>query len=478
MIHAWSVTVRQGTDAQSETSPGRSDLIRVREERPGWRHRLRRLSLGVARPFVRLWIHLLEGARDDMLMPDDPPLVHSIGVGGHRILIVGGAVSVGWGVASHHLSIPGTLARSLTAHTGRGATVNLVVAPRLKIAGVVPLLRDLDLTRFDAIIVAVGTTDATDLTTRPEWAERLEHTLVTLADAAPGARLVVAGIPPLRAIPRYAKTSVSYADRRATILNDQPRRTSESFEKATFVPLTTPLAAGYSPTSIYERWGARLATVLATGLPSRAARAGLATRAGLVDGRRESREEARRQRSVDALPLADLDALPRIKRIVGFARIAFGTEAAVFSIIDRDWQLNHVRVGIESSSVPRFDSFCSQTIRDDVEFIIPDARVDERFRTTSLVVGAPHIRFYAGFPVEAPTGERIGALCVFDPHPREMSDVDVPLLRELALAIQVELWTLLTTPVEPTESEVHPRRSFSIPPIGLSLPKFPASDIG
>lgn len=64
--------------------------------------------------------------------------------------------------------------------------------------------------------------------------------------------------------------------------------------------------------------------------------------------------------------------------------------------------------------------------------------------THPLVVGAPHTRFYAGFPIESPSGERIGVLCVFDPEPR-VDEVDTVLLRELALMVQAELRRPQTT---------------------------------
>jgi GAF domain-containing protein len=71
--------------------------------------------------------------------------------------------------------------------------------------------------------------------------------------------------------------------------------------------------------------------------------------------------------------------------------------------------------------------------------VVPDALADERFRNNPYVLGEPHIRFYAGFPIESADGERIGALCVFDPEPRAAGDVDLVLLRELALMLQAEL---------------------------------------
>jgi hypothetical protein len=49
------------------------------------------------------------------------------------------------------------------------------------------------------------------------------------------------------------------------------------------------------------------------------------------------------------------------------------------------------------------------------------------------------VRFFAGFPIESPSGERIGALCVFDPAPGTRAGADSVLLRQLALMIQEEL---------------------------------------
>jgi GAF domain-containing protein len=49
------------------------------------------------------------------------------------------------------------------------------------------------------------------------------------------------------------------------------------------------------------------------------------------------------------------------------------------------------------------------------------------------------VRFYAGYPIEAPDGVCVGTLCVFDPEPREFGDADAALLRGLALMAQSEL---------------------------------------
>ena len=66
-------------------------------------------------------------------------------------------------------------------------------------------------------------------------------------------------------------------------------------------------------------------------------------------------------------------------------------------------------------------------------------QLDPRFQDSSIVVSGPGIRYYAGFPVDAPGGQRIGALCVFDTVPHAADDIDVELLRGLAQLVQDEL---------------------------------------
>ena len=56
-----------------------------------------------------------------------------------------------------------------------------------------------------------------------------------------------------------------------------------------------------------------------------------------------------------------------------------------------------------------------------------------------MVLGDPNIRFYAGYPLTTPTGERIGALCVFDPKPRSFTGDEKGLLQDLALWVQKEM---------------------------------------
>lgn len=65
-------------------------------------------------------------------------------------------------------------------------------------------------------------------------------------------------------------------------------------------------------------------------------------------------------------------------------------------------------------------SFCAHALLTNDALVIPDALLDERFHDNPLVTGAPGIRFYAGQPLSAPNGARVGTLCLIDTQPRSL----------------------------------------------------------
>ncbi|NKX52139.1 serine phosphatase, partial [Arthrobacter deserti] len=49
------------------------------------------------------------------------------------------------------------------------------------------------------------------------------------------------------------------------------------------------------------------------------------------------------------------------------------------------------------------------------------------------------VRFYAGEPVRAPDGERVGSLCIVDTRPRQLRSREQEILHELAGWVEREL---------------------------------------
>jgi len=96
--------------------------------------------------------------------------------------------------------------------------------------------------------------------------------------------------------------------------------------------------------------------------------------------------------------------------------------------------------GMEPTVLPRSESFCDTTIRRTGHLVIEDASLDSRYSDYTVVTGPPHVRFYAGYPLEAPDGQRVGALCVMDTKPRRFSEQDATALRNLAVSVQRHLY--------------------------------------
>lgn len=138
----------------------------------------------------------------------------------------------------------------------------------------------------------------------------------------------------------------------------------------------------------------------------------------------------RRYEVLDTPAEAEFDA------VVREAAEAFGVPTALVSLVDRNRQWFKAKVGLEPPETPRAPAFCSHAIHSDDPFVVPDAARDERFAGNPLVVGEPHIRFYAGAPLTTPDGHHIGTLCLIDYQPRAPLD-DAERAKLEALAARV-----------------------------------------
>src|SRR5207248_2950113 len=73
--------------------------------------------------------------------------------------------------------------------------------------------------------------------------------------------------------------------------------------------------------------------------------------------------------------------------------------------------------------MPRAGWFCTQALlTGGSAMVVPNAATDPRFHDKPFVVGAPHLRFFAGVWLTAPNGLPIGTLCVLDRVPRGLPD--------------------------------------------------------
>lgn len=127
----------------------------------------------------------------------------------------------------------------------------------------------------------------------------------------------------------------------------------------------------------------------------------------------------------------------RFDRLTRLAQRIFNTPIAIISLIDNESMRFKSCQGLDVSEIPSKQSFCSEAMKSEKTFYIPDTLEDPRFCGNPLVIGSPRIRFYAGTPITL-AGQKIGTLCVIDIKPRIISDNDLTILYELGICIQAE----------------------------------------
>ena len=71
--------------------------------------------------------------------------------------------------------------------------------------------------------------------------------------------------------------------------------------------------------------------------------------------------------------------------------------------------------------------------------LVEDATRDDRVKNLSAVTGEGHLRFYAGYPLRAPDGSRVGTLCILDTEPRTLEQFELDTLSELGRMVEMEL---------------------------------------
>jgi hypothetical protein len=153
----------------------------------------------------------------------------------------------------------------------------------------------------------------------------------------------------------------------------------------------------------------------------------------------ETAEQARVE-AVRELGLLDTPPEERFDRVVRLAQQFFDVATVAVNLIDDDRLFVKSAVGFESGgSLPRDNSFCPLTIDTQQTLVVSDARNDADWADHPFVTGDPKVRFYAATPLAGPNGQVVGALCMVDREPRELSSSDRALLDDLAGWVETEL---------------------------------------
>lgn len=150
-------------------------------------------------------------------------------------------------------------------------------------------------------------------------------------------------------------------------------------------------------------------------------------------------DDVQRLRDLERLGVLHHPGDEHFNRLVGLTATVLDAPIALISLVDRDRQWFLAHHGLDISETPRSMAFCAHAIAADETLVVADASQDSRFEGNPLVTGPPHIRFYAGAPLQSREGHNLGTLCVIDRQPRQLPPQQVALLEDLAQLVRREL---------------------------------------
>jgi len=149
-------------------------------------------------------------------------------------------------------------------------------------------------------------------------------------------------------------------------------------------------------------------------------------------------------RRTQLLDSAEEEPFDRIARL---ASTFLGTPIATVTLIDRDRQFYKAALGLPepiktARETPLELSFCRHTVALGTPLVIADTRADERVNLMPSVT-EHGILAYAGVPLILDESA-IGTLCVMDVTPREWSEQQIGVLRDLGAMVMTEIELRMT----------------------------------
>jgi len=149
--------------------------------------------------------------------------------------------------------------------------------------------------------------------------------------------------------------------------------------------------------------------------------------------------ETERLAALKEYRILDTDAEQAYDDITALAAHVCDVPIAMVSLVDKSRQWFKSRMGLSKQETPRDVAFCAHAILQTEPLIVRDALKDARFVDSTLVTRAPHIRFYAGFPLANPEGYTLGTLCAIDRKPRQLSPRQKSAMQALARQVMALL---------------------------------------
>ncbi len=144
-------------------------------------------------------------------------------------------------------------------------------------------------------------------------------------------------------------------------------------------------------------------------------------------------QEAARLQALQSYAILDTPPEEAFDQLAQLAAHIFDVPIAIVNLVDQQRQWFKAVVGLPLRETERSVSFCTHWLdgrRSPV--VVPDTTQHPLFATHPLVLGPPHIRFYACAPLVTAEGLALGTLAVMDTQPRTPGPEQLQALQALA----------------------------------------------
>ncbi|MGK5684329.1 ATP-binding protein [Actinoplanes sp. URMC 104] len=153
--------------------------------------------------------------------------------------------------------------------------------------------------------------------------------------------------------------------------------------------------------------------------------------------------DVERLRALRATGLLEAGRVGVLDRLTRLAARVLDAPTALVSLVGADHQRFPGAYGLtgelaEKRETPLSHSFCKYVVAAGDPLVVPDARVDPRLDAHPAIADYDVVA-YAGVPLRTPDGHVLGSVCVADCTPRDWTEQDLEVLRDLADAAQTEV---------------------------------------
>lgn len=151
----------------------------------------------------------------------------------------------------------------------------------------------------------------------------------------------------------------------------------------------------------------------------------------------------KRLATLQRLLILDSDPEPAFDRLTRLASDLLNTPISLVALVDADRQFFKSHVGLPEPwatirQTPLSHSFCQYVVESGEPLIVEDAQ-ESSLLQNNFAISELNAIAYAGMPLFLSDGVILGSFCVIDHSPRQWSDREIRILRDLSASVATEV---------------------------------------